>query len=141
MKKVFVVTSGSYSDYRILAIFSTKKLAKDFIDAVKDDECNGIEEHDLDNDTVDLIKRGYSVWSVNMLINGDTERCDRQENGRHNVINCPSFQIWERTKAPAYRGNGIPDILTANVWAKTEKQAIKIVNEKRAQMIASGKFK
>jgi hypothetical protein len=37
-------------------------------------------------------------------------------------------------------GKGIPDALQADVWAKNEQHAVKIVNEKRAQMIANGEW-
>ena len=45
-----------------------------------------------------------------------------------------------RTKAPAYQGKGVPDCLNATVLARNEKHAIKIVNEKRAQIIAAGEW-
>jgi len=53
-----------------------------------------------------------------------------------------AFFIWERTKAPAYRDKpGIRDALNARVWAKNERHAVKIVNERRAAMIASGEWR
>lgn len=139
MKKVYAVSSGSYSDYRVDAIFSSRKLAEDFIATIKDNNYNDIEEYEIDPPTVDLICRGYSVWRVHMLKDGTTERVERMGNDKYDVMNI-GHAIWERTKAPAYQGKGIPDILTSTVWAKTKRQAIKIVNEKRTQMIAEGKW-
>jgi Fe-S cluster biosynthesis and repair protein YggX len=75
-----------------------------------------------------------------MLKDGTTERTDRQDAGIYNVTNMRCF-IWKRSKAPAYIGKGIEDCLNSTVWAKSEKQAIKIVNEKRLQMIANGEWK
>jgi hypothetical protein len=140
MKMVYVVSSGSYSDYRINAIFSTKKLAEEFKRVVSDSDYNAIEVYELDPNTTDMIKRGYSIWLVHMLIDGSTERVRKSETTRYDVENM-GHSIWRRTQAPAYKGKGIPDILTSTVWAKTEKQAIKIVNEHRTQMIANGKWK
>jgi len=139
MKRVYTVSSGCYSDYRVNAIFSTKKLAKEFKRLVPDSDYNDIEEYELDPPTADLIKRGYSIWIVHMLIDGTTERVDRAEVCLYNVTR-EEHSIWRRTQAPAYKDKGIPDILISTVWAKTEKQAIKIVNEHRTQMIANGQW-
>jgi hypothetical protein len=139
MKIIYAVSSGSYSDYRIDALFSSRKLAEDFMATITDGDYNDIEEYEIDPPTVDLMRRGYSVWRVHMLKDGTTERVERMGNDKYDVTNM-GHRIWERTKAPAYKGKGIPDILTSSVWAKTEQQAVKIVNEKRTQMIAEGKW-
>lgn len=139
---IYAVTSGSYSDYRVVALFSTREKAQDYKDTVlKNEYDSGIEEYQLDPDTTDLLRRGYAVWRVIMLRDGSTERVYRPDNGRYDVEDAPSFHIWKRTEASAYIGKGIPDALAASVWAKSEKAAIKITNEKRAQMIASGEWK
>jgi len=139
MKKVYAVSSGSYSDYRVNATFSTKKLAEEFMRYVPGNDYNGIEEYEIDPSTPDIIKRGYAIWSVLMLRNGNVECVEKIETTPYSVENI-RHTIWWRTKAPAYKGKGIPDILTSTVWAKTEKQAVKIVNEHRAQMIANGEW-
>ena len=142
-KTVYAVTAGSYSDYRIVALFSTKERAEEFIAAMtKPDgynELNGIEEFELDPQTADMIRRGYSVWYVQMLIDGNTERCERTNTDLYNVGEV-GHRIWDRANAPAYKGRGIPNILMSHVWAKSEAAALKIVNEKRLEMIASGEF-
>lgn len=140
MKTIYAVSSGSYSAYRTDALFSSKKLAEEFMAVVKDNDYNDIEEYQIDPPTADLIKRGYSVWRVHMLKDGTTERVERTNNEKYDIRSAGDHVIWERTKAPAYEGKGIPDILTSSVWAKTEKLAVKVVNEKRVQMIAAGKF-
>lgn len=136
MKIIYAVSSGSYSDYKVDALFSSKKLAEDFIAVMKNRDTYFIEEYELNPPIADLIRRGYSLWSVHMLKDGTTEHAKRVNVTHYDS----SYFIWERTKATAYKGKGIPDILTAYVLAKTEKQAIKITNEKRIQMIAEGKF-
>lgn len=136
MKKIYAVNSGRYRDYRVVALFSTPERAQEFMAAVPDSDYNDVEEFDLNPDTADLIKRGYSPWSVHMLRDGNTERVEQLELGLYGV----GHRIWRRTQAPAYQGRGIPDILTSTVWAKGENQAVKIVNEHRARMIASGEW-
>lgn len=140
MKVVYAVNSGQYSDYRVDAIFSTKKLAEEFERLVPESDYNDIQEYEIDPPTTDLIKRGYSVWTIHMLRDGTVERCERDKINFFTVTSI-GHSIWRRTQAPAYKDKGIPDVLTSKVWAKTEKQAIKIVNEHRGQMIATGVWK
>ena len=75
-----------------------------------------------------------------MLRNGDVESVEKNETTLYAIGNI-RHTIWQCSQAPAYKGKGMPDILTSKVWAKTEKQAIKIVNEHRVQMIANGEWK
>ena len=57
-KKIYIVTSGEYSDYHIDAVFSTKELADDYI------QQNGIdyeiEEYNIDEE----IDRNTKLWRV-----------------------------------------------------------------------------
>lgn len=46
--KAYIVTSGSYSDYNIEAVFSTEEKAKEFINNRGDDDFNEIEEYEMD---------------------------------------------------------------------------------------------
>lgn len=139
MKKIYAVNSGLYSDYHVVALFTTIELAQEFMAAVPDDGYNPVDEFDLNPNAADLIKRGYSLWGVRMLRNGDTEKVDRQDLSPYEVGNV-GHRIWRRTQAPAYKDKGIPDCLTSTVWAKSAKAAIKITNEIRARMIASGEW-
>jgi hypothetical protein len=83
-KTIYAVNSGSYSDYRVNALFSTKAKAEEYMKAVPDPEYNEIGEYELDGgmDKVDMIRRGYSVWRVLMQRDGKVERVDRTETGR-----------------------------------------------------------
>lgn len=140
MKKVYAVTSGWYSDYRVVAIFSTKTKAKDFIKAIPDSDYNKIEEYNVDPPASDLVKRGYSIYVVYILIDGTVERVIENETSVYKFLQIGD-NIWKRTKAPAYRNDpNIQDVLISTVWAKTKEQAIKITNEHRIAMIANGKW-
>lgn len=140
MKKVFAVNSGCYSDYGIDAIFSTRKLAKEFMAAVPNSDYNDIAEYEIDPPDASMIRRGYGIWNVLMLRNGDTERVDKREISPYSV-GCIGCHVWERTKVPAYKGTDIKDVLDSTVWAKTAVAAVKITNEKRVRMIAEGSWK
>ena len=140
MTTIYAVSTGGYDEYAISALFTTKAKAQEYMLAVKD-EYNYIEEYELDPRTVSLLKRGYSMWVVFMLFNGDVESITRMDNARNNVEEAGDTSVWQRSTAPYYKGKNVPDVLTVRVWAKTEQQAIKIVNRKREQMIDSGEFK
>lgn len=143
MSKVYLVTRGSYSDYSVSAVFSTQKAAQEYMKAVggKYADWNAIEEYEMDPPAVRRLKDGYRVWSVTMRHDGTVEQCYVNDTEPYVVESAPSYRIWERTKVPAYRGqSGVVDALQASVWAKTLKQAVKVVNERRAAMIASGEW-
>jgi len=139
MAKVYAVTSGAYSDYRINAIFSSKQRAQEFMDAIPNNGYNGIEEYEIDPDTADLIRRWYHIWEVLMLRNGDVERAWKLDICPYTVTSI-GHRIWQRSQSLLFAGKNVPDCLDSTVWAKTEKQAIKIVNEQRTQLIANGKW-
>ena len=107
--------------------------------AVPYSDYNELEEFELDQNTADIIRRGYSTWKVHMLRDGSTEGIWKTDLNIYDVTHV-GHQIWRRTQAPAYKGKGIPDILTSTVWAKDETHAIKIVNEHRIQVISSGEW-
>ena len=140
MKTVYAVNSGSYNDYHIDALFSTKEKAQEFMSLFKDKNYNDIEVFQLGCPAVSLAKRGYSVWMLLMQKDGTVESANLTENDKYYVTNI-GCRIWWRSKAPAYRGTDVKDVLDCKVWAKTQKQAVKSANEKRLQMIALGEWK
>jgi len=139
MKNIYAVNAGSYSDYRIIAIFSTMEKANEFMAAVPSRDYNDVEIFDLDPNTSDLIKRGYAIWRINMLKDGTTESITKSDADIYSVTRTGTT-MWWRTKAPFYKDKGVPDCLISTVWAKTEKQAVKIANEHRLKMIALGQW-
>jgi hypothetical protein len=135
MKKIYVVTSGSYSDYRIEAVFSTEEKAEDFIKHVEVDELNGIEEYDLNPKTASLVKNGYFMWDVCILKDGTVERVNKTESCfKEKTI------ILHRNRFNSFNDYVTLTFLQVFTWAKTEKHAVKIANEKRIQFIERGEF-
>ena len=59
--KVYIVTSGDYSDYTIEAVFSTIEKAKEYVDAHGSDYC--IEKYPVDDAEV---KKNESIWLVSV---------------------------------------------------------------------------
>lgn len=148
--KVYAVSSGSYSDYRIEAVFSTKKKAQEYIDAHPKAEYSwdekGIETWDLDP-VMYKPREGYAWFSVRMGL---------QTTGGEEVHQHPSVKMalplvpqedtvsyWAGWKWPAAHFYIEGKWRIANVYvapfieAKDEQHALKIVNERRAAWLAS----
>ena len=62
MDKVFIVTSGCYSDYQIEAIFSTREKADAYINAKGTDYDWEISEYIVDSESVDKVNAMYEVY-------------------------------------------------------------------------------
>ena len=129
MKKVFLVTRGDYSDYRVCAVFSDEKLAQKYIDSfnLTYDEFK-IEEYELDIYKNEL-RENYKPFFLRMTKEG----------------NCTEIRIQKESYSFE---DGKIDIgfdkdknMYISIFAKDEKHAIKIANEKRAQLIAENNWK
>ena len=123
---VFVVTSGDYSDYQIRAMFTTKERAETYIKAINLREANDIEEWELDRYSDD-IDCGRSPFRVFMAKNGAVRRADKTDYDVDKT--CKLVCYFPRTPDSVVE-------LECTCWAKDEEHAIKIANEKRAQIIA-----
>jgi hypothetical protein len=137
-RTIWVIESGSYSDYRVDGVYSSKKNAEMAKRALKSALSSDmtIREWELDPGIEDF-RKGYDYWHILMLRDGTVEG-DVKRNRYPSAGS--TYGIWKRTEAPATKGKGIPGALLANVWARNAKHAVKIVNEKRAQMIANGEW-
>lgn len=126
VSKVFVITKGSYSDYTIVGIYSTSKGAQRAISLLNIEDVNEIEEYELNelDPLVNKFARGYRIWWVSMQRDGTVARV-YAERSLHTYIN--------------HRKDGNPAVW-GQVLAKSEEHAIKIVNDKRAQLIAAGEL-
>lgn len=127
MKKVFVVTSGQYSDYGVDAIFTTKELAENFINAFKSDSSydeKNIEEWDLDPYDLHL-KQNRKPYFLRINKNGDTRDLEL----------CDSVYGFSHELGVSYTHN--EDWMNIYCFADDEKHAVKIANERRTQVIAA----
>ena len=120
MKNVYVVTEGSYSDYRICGVFDSKELAEKFTKSFEKDLME-IEEYTL-NPFLKEINEKYKAYFVRMTSEG---KC-------LDVRLIDSFSCLD----PKYSFD-VKKNLYCSVFAEDEKHAIKIVNEYRIQILAS----
>jgi len=92
--KVYIVTSGSYSDYGIHEVFSTEDEAKKYIDAVGTDDDWEVEEYEVDpTDWKD--SRGIYCIKINRM-SGNVSvgyRYDETERyADHNKVDCFQYE-------------------------------------------------
>ena len=142
-KSVWVIEKGSYSDYRVVGVYSTEagaRLVCDRINGGEHYERATVVEWPLDLG-VEAINKGLSPFVVRMLRDGTTEQVRMDtDDFEYTLDDKPT--IRRRSTAPINKGKKVvpPDCLTARVFAKDEAHAIKIVNEYRTQMIAKGEW-
>jgi len=136
--KIYKLEDGEYSDYRVIGIFTTKENAKKVQKIVGGE----IVEDKTDPD-IYQINKGLFRYRVAMLRDGTTKSIELNDLQRE-VGSPEKISIIRRSK---YWPPGMPDdilmpadILNAIIWAKDEQHAIKIVNEKRIQLIANNEW-
>jgi hypothetical protein len=128
MKKVYAATSGSYSDYGIVAIFSTKEAAQLFMERHPNqwNDWNDIEEYDLDPGVLQM-RKGYSHWMVQMEEDGST--ISAEASGRYNLEAAPDKAL--RAESAGRRARWF----NWYGWAKDQQHALKIANEHRIKLL------
>lgn len=119
--KVYLVTSGEYSDYKVEAIFDDKELAKKFISLHGKHCCNDeIEEFEMNKYKSDTEKGlcGYGIWM--------------ERNGKYKIHSEILSHECQNKLSFTYNN----EYLVVYCLAKSEEHAVKIANEKRTQILA-----
>ena len=115
---VYVVTDGDYSDYRICAICATLEMAEYAKRLYGAD--NDIEEWVLDE--LPEHPKGLLYFTVYMEHNGHVHSVG-QSSPPYNPARTGELE-------PSWGGR-----MSCSVWAEDKQHAVKIVNEKRIQML------
>ena len=129
MNKVFVVTSGTYSNYGIDAIFTTRELAQSFIDAFKADKWKEmvIEEWDLDPNKIHL-KQNRKPYFLQINKKGDVSYL--------RLVNS-SYGFKQDMPEAKISYTHTLEWMNINCYADDENHAVKIAGEKRSQILAA----
>lgn len=144
-KHVWSIESGSYSDYKVHGVYSTKAKAEAMLvwmnahGMATDDGV--IEERDLD-EYVEMARLGYSRWDVRMHKNGDVISAELDDDD-HRYSMEESVRIISQLTFGGVRvvaEGGLPPHLLAEIWARDREHAIKITNERRLIMIAENQW-
>lgn len=140
MKKVYLVTSGEYSDYRINAVFSTRQKAQKYIDKYGTYNALSYSCYTYEIEEYEIDPLGFELTSVlipyaiSMYYNGDTfhsKICDPED----------FKEEYEIIKHKPFSGKPVGhNTLRFFCLAKDINHAVKITNEKRVQLIANGIF-
>jgi hypothetical protein len=127
--KLYVVTTGEYSDHRIQGIFSSKEIGEEFSSIFYDP--NEIEEYILDRNG-DLIKAGYKPYVVVMDKRGGVKKAEK------------GFRETYRKGADIYFFPEEPEIyfpveyigcMRVDILSKSEEEAIRAANEHRVMFL------
>lgn len=142
MTTIYLVSSGSYSDYSVHAAFTTEALAQEYIDKWKSfgvDEYD-IEERDLDPDHELNIpfQKGWSLFLVTMFKNGNSDIKKIRPYGAYKE-NDNAQESLGRNYIPE-KGWTEEVVLGCSIWAPDIEGAAKIANEKRTRLIATGEW-
>lgn len=135
-RAVWAIEQGEYSDYHVVGVFTSAVDAELVVDTIGGDST--IAEWPL-NPAVADIRAGRKPFWVLMLRDGTVESVRPTEPNDHELAG--RAWIHRRSSAPAFQGTGLPDALQVTAWATDEQHAVKIANEKRLQMIASGEWR
>lgn len=117
MKKVYIVTDGDYSDYRIIAAFTREDKAEEYR---RNFEYYSVEEYELDPSTTPI-----DITTVWMSSDGTVESTWP----RVEPVDTSGFVRYANERSNKA-------VLIYRVNTKDEKRAIKVVNEKRTQILA-----
>ena len=126
--KIYLVTSGEYSDYTVEGAFSTREKAEAYLAHFHTDprayHVGRIEEYALDPHER-TIREGLREYRVRMDTEGNVEKVEL----RSGALAGEYVETGRGPYGPATWGVAL---------ARDEKHAIKIVNERRIMMLAQG---
>lgn len=119
MAKVYIVTDGDYSDYRIVAVFSTEEKAKEYIQTTGEGD-------DYVEVEVDVpYERKDRVWRIDMTLLDHKVIYTGIENCYDNLKDCIRLRQYSRG-----------DALSLWIEADNLERAVKIANERIGQVLA-----
>lgn len=168
MTKIYVVTQGDYSDYGIEAVFSTEEKAKAYCRLHNTNQEDGVsalnyrqefcvEEYELDPE-VPPMPKGKVGFLVYMSKDGEVSVVRRRSiaeaikyegqiwfSGLHPDGMCSTYsnRFYPSSKDEEETGKYLNEtefLHVSGVLARDEQHAIKIVNEKRAQLLALNRW-
>ncbi len=133
-KSVWVIEHGQYSDYSVIGVYTTKEKAQLVCDTINKDiiyDEATIAEWPLDP-AADELANGMSRYYVSMRWDGTTDEVTRGE--------VHYYDLDDETRAYQRFDHKDRKVLgkTFTMWARDEKHAIKIANERRTRLISEG---
>lgn len=125
--KVYVITSGEYSDYHICAVTLDDKKAKILKEKFDHDDYTGASIEEFDTDDYNGLLIGKNVYMIRFSKSGDVLT----------IINCTERGLYSidvsACNAAPYMSD---DVCIVHVMARSPEAAIKIAAERRAKYLA-----
>lgn len=129
--KIFIVTTGEYSDYSIDSVFSSKELAEKYIEDNKDSLSNPMIEPYIIDSVVP--QNGLIPFKVKMHRGGTSDVVIYKGGEQYKTNTNGLVEINIRNGINKY-------FLVAIIKARDKEHAAKIANERRGQLIAENKW-
>lgn len=131
MDKVWLVTTGSYSDFHVVGVFSSKKKARALLDTLKG---GSIREYTLDPFIAEL-NEGLNIYHVEMKPDGEviTVREEAAGSWSYDLALLGTDEPLRKWYSDTKRKD---IVLDKTVFARDAMHAVKIVNEMRVQWLA-----
>ena len=123
LKRVYIVTGGEYSDYRIRGVYSSRELADQVL---LDDSYKQVEDWVLDENEA-IIRSGQSIYEV--IISKETGHVRWSENAG------PFGEVSDVPRVIPYR-DGTTEY-EFRIVAKSTAHAVKIASERRRKLLAA----
>jgi len=141
--KVWVVTSGSYSDYGYGPIFSTQAQADEFMSLIPGD-WNGADEVDVDDKDylfpLEQIKKGLKFWRVEMFRDGEVWTATSLKPTDFNYTYHHEVRNQEIIPTGNHKGE-LKSFIRVMCYAKDRSHAIKIAGERRTLSILENQWR
>lgn len=129
IQKVYLVTKGDYSDYRVVDICSTSEKAERSRALVGSN--NEVKPFIVDTlSSLPNAKPGYYLFEVDIAGNGDVVTCEQVDVSHY--FEEAEF-LWTRINSR--------NVASMTIWARNEDHAIKIANERRGIGLVLGLWK
>jgi len=128
MKKIYILSEGSYSDFHIVGVAEDKETAEMLSEKWGCD----YNEYKLNSLEDAKLIQNKTLYEVTMWKNGNSEV--KKDDYQDRDANEPDFYFWGGMDA------GVEVIVEIECWADSPEHAVKIANEKRAYLIATGEW-
>lgn len=127
MTTIYVLTEGDYSDYHIVALYSTREFAEK---AQKLCPNSNVEEYELDSVKIPEHPPGYTGWNVTIDVDTNTIYHSYQKDVLGGLFK-PQENYCDNSKWPS-----TPSLFVVNCWARDQEHAEKIALDKYYQFKA-----
>lgn len=134
MNTIFVIEQGSYSDYHVVGVYSTRENAEKALAIFNGGGYDRPEISEwLLDPHINEINQGLILWRVWMKENGD--------NSDTQIVELRPLRGGYETNEPftTFERND-EQFLCGHIWAADSPSATKILNERRTQAIAEGRL-